>query len=115
MIEIVLNCTFELGDTLEYTTPDAIARDQAEEAFDLIEPGRRSGGEMHMQARVFGQPGFDRRVFVGGIVVGDQVQVEALGRATVDEPKEFEPFLVTTCRFTSRWYHPSPPPFQRWR
>ncbi|MBY3517380.1 hypothetical protein HFN76_35585, partial [Rhizobium laguerreae] len=54
MIEIVLNCSFELGDTLEYATPDAIACDQAEKAFDLIEPRRRSGGEMHMEARVFG-------------------------------------------------------------
>lgn len=90
MIEVVLNRDFEFGDTLEHAAPDAIACDQAEEAFDLIEPGRRSGGEMHVEARMFGQPGFDRRVFMGGIVVGDQVQVEALGGAAVDEPKEFE-------------------------
>lgn len=95
VIEIVLNCSFELSDTFEYATPDAIACDQAEEALDLIEPGRRGGGEMHMEARMFGQPGFDRWMLMGGIVVGDQVQVEALGRAAVDEPKEFEPFLVT--------------------
>ena len=94
-IEIVLNCAFEFGDALEHAAADAITCDQAEEAFDLIEPGRRSGGEMHVEARMFGQPCFDRRMLMGGIVVGDQVQVKALGRAAVDEPKEFEPFLVT--------------------
>ena len=36
-------------------------------------------------------------MLVGGVVVGDQMQVETLGRAAVDEPQEFEPFLVTVA------------------
>ena len=44
---------------------------------------------------MLGQPSFDCGMLVGGVVVSDQVQVEAVGRAAVDEPQEFEPFLVT--------------------
>jgi hypothetical protein len=70
----------------------------------VISPKKRStwlsqdadrGGEMHVEAGMLGQPSLDRRVFMGGAVVSDQMQVEALGRAAVDEPQEFEPFLVT--------------------
>ena len=95
MIEIFANGSFEFSDTREHAAADAIAGDQPEEAFDLVEPGRRCGREMHVEAGMLGQPSFDRGVFVGGVVVGDQMQVEAFGRAAVDEPQEFHPFLVT--------------------
>ena len=95
MIEIVPNSGLEFGDAREHAAADTISGDQAEEAFDLIEPGRRCGREMHVEAGMLGQPSFDCGMLVGGVVVSDQVQVEAVGRAAVDEPQEFEPFLVT--------------------
>lgn len=42
LIEIVHDGSLQFTDAREYAAPDALARDQAEEAFDLIEPGRRS-------------------------------------------------------------------------
>jgi hypothetical protein len=41
----------ERGDTAVDAAPDLSFRRQAEEAFDLIEPGRTGRGEMHMPAR----------------------------------------------------------------
>ncbi len=39
---------------------------------------------MHMEAGMLGQLRLDRRVLVGGVVVGDQVQIERLGGRSVD-------------------------------
>ena len=37
-------------------------------------------------------------MFVGGIVVGDQVDIQMLGRGGVDPAQELEPFLMTMSR-----------------
>src|SRR5271166_2753711 len=95
MIEIFADSGFEFRDTREHAATDAITSDQAEEAFDLVEPGRRGGREMHVETGMLGQPSLDRRVFMGRVVIRDQMQVEAFGCAAVDEPQELKPFLVT--------------------
>jgi hypothetical protein len=79
MIEIFTNGGFEFRDAREHAAADAIAGDQAEEAFDLVEPGRRGGREMHVETGMLGQPSLDRRVFMGRVVIRDQMQAEALG------------------------------------
>ena len=66
--------------TLEHAATDLIAGDQAEEAFDLAEPGGGCRSEVHMEARMFCQPRLDLGMLVyGGVVVGDQMQVGFLG------------------------------------
>ena len=47
-----------------------------------------------MEARMFCQPRLDLGMLVGGVVVGDQMQVELLGRLGVDTAQEFQPFLM---------------------
>ena len=79
---------------LEHAATDLIAGDQAEEAFDLAEPGGGCRSEVHMEARMFCQPRLDLGMLVGGVVVGDQMQVELLGRLGVDTAQEFQPFLM---------------------
>lgn len=49
---------------------------------------------MQVEAGVLGQPRFDCRVLMGGVIVGDQVEGERLGPAAVDRPQETQPFLV---------------------
>lgn len=49
---------------------------------------------MHMKAGMLGEPRLGRRVFEGGVIVGDQVQIECLGGHSIDGPQEFEPLLV---------------------
>ena len=49
---------------------------------------------MQVEARGPRQPRLHRRVFVGGVIVDDQVGGQPGGRFTVDLPAEGEPFLV---------------------
>ena len=49
---------------------------------------------MHVEPGVLGQPRLHRRVLVGGIVVGNQVQGLALGRLAVDLAQELQPLGV---------------------
>ncbi len=50
--------------------------DDAEEDLDHVQPGARGRCEVHRDARVLGQPGLDGGVFVGGVVVRDDVQLD---------------------------------------
>ena len=47
-----------------------------------------------MEAFVFFQPRFHFRVFVGGVVVDDQMQLKVLGCFSVDLLEEIQPLLM---------------------
>ena len=51
-----LDCGFEIGDALEHSTPDALARDLGEQSLYEIEPGRRRRNEVQLEARMLRQP-----------------------------------------------------------
>ncbi len=48
-----------------------------------------------MEARVFGKPGLHLRMFVGRVVVGDQMEGVVLGRFAIDLPQKTQPLLMT--------------------
>lgn len=52
---------------------------------------------MHVEPRVLIQPFPDRRVFVGGIVIADQVQLLVLRRLTINLAQELQPLYVAVC------------------
>jgi len=84
LIEIVHDGSLQFSDAFEHAALDSFYGDQSEEPLDLVDPGRRGRGEVHVEAGMLGQPCFDSGMFVGGAIVGDQVQVERLGRGPVD-------------------------------
>ena len=90
----------EFGDALEHAATDLIAGDQAEEAFDLAEPGGGCRSEVHMEARMFCQPRLDLGMLVGGVVVGDQMQVEERRRLT---PAVTVDVRGEQCQFGAGW------------
>ena len=49
---------------------------------------------MHLEALVLFNPGLHFRVFVRGVVVHDQMQLELLGRFAIDFFEIFQPFLM---------------------
>ena len=53
------------------TALDLLIGEQREPAFDLVEPGGAGRREVEVIAPVAGEPGFDLRMLVGRIVVGD--------------------------------------------
>ena len=60
----------------ERAAADGALGDQREPALDLIEPAGVGGSEVKVVAGMAGQPGFDLGMFVGGVVVHDQMDVE---------------------------------------
>src|ERR1700687_3192043 len=70
-------------DAVEAAPANGLRGDQAEPALDQVEPRGAGRGEVQMEARVRGQPLFDRGMLVGSVVVADQMQLQlgiALGQ-----------------------------------
>ena len=78
--------------TGEAAGADHIARQVGEEAFDKIEPGRGGRREMHLEARPLVRPRAHLRMLVGGVIVGDQMQIDAARRLAIDLLEEAQPF-----------------------
>ena len=66
----------------------------AEKAFHQVEPGRTGRGKMQVEARVTRQPGVDLGMFMGGVVVDDQVEFDPGGRFLLDLPQKVQPLAV---------------------
>jgi hypothetical protein len=63
------------GHAPERTPPPSLARDLGGEPLHQIEPGGACRGKVKMEARVLGEPGLDRRMFVRAVVVEDEMNV----------------------------------------
>ena len=50
--------------------------DETEPTFHLVEPRGVGGGVVHVIAGPLGQPGAYLGVFVGGVVIDDQVKIQ---------------------------------------
>jgi hypothetical protein len=71
-----------------------VIRDIAKEAFNPVHPRAGCRGEMHVDAFVPLKPGLHFRVFMRGVVVHDQMQLELLGRFSIDLLEKLQPFLM---------------------
>ena len=78
--EVADDRRFQFGNALEDAAADAVVGDLGEEAFDEIEPGGGGRGEVQVHTPMADEPGLDVRVLVGGVVIDDEVEGEALGR-----------------------------------
>ena len=66
LIQVVHNGALLFDDAFRQAASYALVDDQAKETLDLVEPGRRRRREVHVEARMLGQPRFHRRMLVGG-------------------------------------------------
>jgi hypothetical protein len=76
MLQVAFDSRFKIGDTAKHAAPDGALCDQAEEALDQIDPGRRSRREVEMEARVAFEPCLDLGMLVGGVVVHYGMQIK---------------------------------------
>lgn len=67
---------------------NASLRERGKPALDLIEPERRSRGEVNVEARVASKPVLDGRRLVGAVVVHHQMHVQHLRHARIDRAQE---------------------------
>ena len=66
--------------------------EQCEPAFDLIEPGGAGRREMHVIARVAGEPSLDGRRLVSGVIVEHQMDVKIGRHGLLDLDEEVAEF-----------------------
>ena len=73
MADEVIDLLDQFAHIAEGAAADGALGNQCEPAFDLIEPTGIGGSEVQVIAGMTGQPGFDLGMFVGGVIVQDQV------------------------------------------
>src|SRR5229473_6574810 len=78
----------------ENASPKPVLSEVAEETLHHVQPGTAGGGEVHVEARMAGQPLLDLGVFVCGIVIRDQMDLLACRGDVVNHAQEFQPLLM---------------------
>ena len=91
----VIDLFDQLAQVAEGAAADGALGDEGEPALDLIKPTGIGGGEVQVIAGMTGQPGFDLGVFVGGVIIQDQVGVEVGGKVVVQMLKKGQELLMT--------------------
>jgi len=81
----------QFGYAPENATSQSIAGEVAKEALDHVQPGSVGGRKMEVKTRVFAQPFVHLGMFVGGVVIQNQMQL-AIGRSLrVDLLEKLQP------------------------
>ena len=80
----VIDALDQLLDAGERAAANGFVGDQAEEAFDLVQPRAVRGNEVHVPTRAGSQPGLDLGMAVGRVVVGNAVDVQFSRHRRVD-------------------------------
>ena len=87
---------FDQGlDIGERAATQSLVGNLTKPTFDHIEPRTRCGDEMQREAWVTLQPGLDTRVFMGSIVVDDQMQLQVGGYFDINAFQEPNKFLMS--------------------
>lgn len=102
MIDELINAFDERFHVREGTAADCLLRDDPEPAFDQVEPRGIGRREVQVKSWPASQPSLDLGVFVGGVVVDNQVHVELLGDFPVDVTEESEELLMATSSAANR-------------
>ena len=90
----VINLGDQLLDAAEGPATDRLLRDSTEPEFDLIEPGCVRRRVVDMIAGADPEPRSDLGMFVGGIVVDDEMDIEVLRDTGVQVAQKREEFLM---------------------
>ena len=83
----------------EGSAADLALDDDAEPAFDLVEPGGIGRREMDLEPRSFGYPGAGLWMFVGGVDVNHEMDSEIGRHIGVDRAEEAQKFMMPMMRF----------------
>ena len=94
----VINLCDQVFNRRERAATDRFVGDEAEEAFDLIEPRAVGRDEVHVPSGSGGQPGPHLRMRVSGVVVDDAVDVELCRHRLIDGAQERQELLVPMAR-----------------
>jgi hypothetical protein len=88
MLDVFVDGGDQLGHTGKHTAAHTFHRDVAKEALDRVQPRGRGRREVHVNARSFSKPPLHSGMFVGGVIVGNQMQLLLGRRLTFDLAQE---------------------------
>ena len=80
MLNPFVDRVFKFRDITEDASSDALARDLGEEPLDKIEPRAGCWREVELETLVPGEPLLHLLCLVRGVIVDDEMQIEAGGR-----------------------------------
>ncbi len=81
-------------NTTEDSAPNRFVCEFREESLDHIQPRRRGRCEVAVEPGMFGKPLFNLRRFMSLVVVQNQVDIQVLGRLTVDLAQEAQELVL---------------------
>ncbi len=84
----------EFFGIVKYAAPQSVLGEVAEEAFDHVQPRTAGGREVDMKPGMTSEPSLHFRMFVGGVVVNDQVKFFVRRRHLVNHAQELQPLLM---------------------
>ena len=90
----VVDSRHEVADAAEGAAADGPLGDDVEPDLHLVEPRGIGRSVVHMKAGPDGKPASDRRMFVRGIVIDDEMDLEIVGHGGLDVAQELEKLLV---------------------
>ena len=89
IIEVPMDRLDQIGNAFENATANAFVGDLAEPTLDQIQPGTGSWNKVQMETWMPFQPGFDPWVFVGAVIVDNEMEIESgrsIGVDFVEKP-----------------------------
>ena len=94
----MFDCCDQVFDTPETTSANGLLGDESKPTFDLIEPGGVGRSVVDFEARSLRQPETYPGMFVGGVVVDNQMNVKTFRHSVIDPLEKLKKLLVTmTC------------------
>lgn len=84
----------QVRNTAKYAATNPLVGDLAEPSLDHVQPGTRCWDEMDLKSRMAPQPRLDARMFVGCVIVHDQMQAQISGDFAVDLFEETNELLM---------------------
>ncbi len=93
-VDVIADGHDELLQVPENSSPNSTFRQIAEKVLDHVQPRGRSWGEVHMEAFVSFQPPLDALMFVGTVVVADNMNLLLNRHGLVDHAEELQPLLM---------------------
>jgi hypothetical protein len=94
MIKEAENVCHQRSDAAKTARANHFTRDFAKEALDQVEPGRGGWGNVQMEGGMTLEPGDDLGMFVSGVVVADDMNIQLGGDLALDLTQEGQPLLM---------------------
>ena len=98
--DVLVDLLHQFAHAAKRAAPDGLLSDQSAPALDLVEPAGVGRRVMNVIAPMACQPRLDPRMFMGGVVVRDQMDLELRRNVVVEVIKKREKLLVAMTRLT---------------